>query len=336
MPKELNFKTTGEIKVPNNLIGQVIGQENVIKIIQKAAKQRRNVLLIGESGTGKSLSGQALAELLPKEKLVDILSYPNPEDDNNPIIRTLPKGQGKKIIQKAKIQSMSSLKNQNILFFGLLILAIITPWWVRRQYGDILAAASLIGSMIFIAAFVIFMNLNKRMKMSGSELRAPKLLVNNAKTEKSPFYDASGSQIDALLGSVLHDPLQSFSSEINIPIAKISKNGMVQIQNKSISKTVNKLLDKHTSELIKKGGYEATYTNDELKLIGEINLEPEPIQVISVNKYQNKHKNLIKITTESGKQLIITPEHKVAVKRFKKIIYKKAESLTKLDKVVTI
>src|SRR3989344_3655753 len=152
------FKTTKEVQIPKNIIDQIIGQDDAIKIIKKVAKQRRHVLLIGEPGTGKSLIGQGLSELLPKEKLVDILAFPNLNDDNLPLIRTLPKGKGKELVMKAKIQAMGSFKNQNILFFILLILAIITPWWVRKEYGDILAAASLIGSMIFIASFAIFIN----------------------------------------------------------------------------------------------------------------------------------------------------------------------------------
>ena len=82
---------------------------------QVASKQRRNVLLIGEPGIGKSLTGQALAELLSKEKLTDIIAIPNNTDENNPLIRELPRGQGMDLVNKAKIQSAISLKNQNFL-----------------------------------------------------------------------------------------------------------------------------------------------------------------------------------------------------------------------------
>jgi len=81
-----NFKTTKEIQISPKLINQIIGQNEAITIIKKAASQRRNVLLIGEPGTGKSLLGQALAELLPKEKLIDIISLPNNSDENVPLI----------------------------------------------------------------------------------------------------------------------------------------------------------------------------------------------------------------------------------------------------------
>ena len=205
----MNFKTTSELKVSNKIIDQIVGQQDAVNIVKKVAKQRRHLLLIGQPGVGKSLVGQALAELLPKEKLVDVLSFPNAADENIPLIRMVARGQGKKIVAKAKLQEMSSLKNQNLIFFVLLILTMIAPWLIRKYYGDIMAAASLIGSMIFLGAFVIFINLNKRVNIKTSETGAPRLLIDSSTVDKAPFIDATGAHSGALLGDVLHDPLQS-------------------------------------------------------------------------------------------------------------------------------
>ena len=106
----MKFKSTKDIKVEKRIIDQVIGQDDAVKIMKKAASQRRHVLLIGEPGTGKSMLGLGLAELLPKEKLVDIVSFPNPNDENAPMIRTVPAGQGRNMIARSRVQGMNMFK----------------------------------------------------------------------------------------------------------------------------------------------------------------------------------------------------------------------------------
>ncbi|MAG16203.1 ATP-dependent protease LonB [Candidatus Woesearchaeota archaeon] len=214
MAKENKFKSTKELNVPSKIIEQVIGQESAVKIIRKAARQRRHVLLIGDPGTGKSLLGLGLAELLPKEKLVDIASFANPNDENQPLMRVIPAGHGRNMVAQAKMEAGGFFKHQNILMFVLLILALITPWWAFNHYskiggpllGGLMFLAFFIGGIVFLASFVLFLNFSRRAEGRG---RVPKIVVDNFHKNQAPFFDATGAHAGALLGDVLHDPFQS-------------------------------------------------------------------------------------------------------------------------------
>jgi Lon-like ATP-dependent protease len=207
--QDIKFNTTEDISVPESLLDQVIGQEQTVAIVKKAAEQKRHVMLIGDPGTGKSMVARAMTELLPKGELEDIIVYPNSEDTNTPTIRVVPAGKAHDIIRAQREEAKRKVEQQNSMILGIVLLIV---------------TLSLIGAMVtghfeyaifgVIAAVMVYLIVARGGFSQRRELQMiPKLLVSHEKNDLPPFIDATAAHSGALLGDVRHDPFQSAGLE---------------------------------------------------------------------------------------------------------------------------
>ena len=213
-----NIKSSKDIDVPPLLIDQVIGHEESIETIKKAAKQRRNVLLIGDPGVGKSMLAKGMAQILPHETLQDVLIYPNAEDSNHPLIRTVPAGEGKKIVQATKASSKGYEEKKNLLTMFAIGAVIVIGFMYGRLLESIIACA-------------LILLISIQLKPRNTTL-SPKLLVNNEDKRFAPFMDATGAHAGALLGDVRHDPYQS--GGLGTPAHERVEAGMIHKANRGV------------------------------------------------------------------------------------------------------
>ena len=203
--KGQSFATTADIKIPEKLADQVIGQDSAVEVIKKAAEQKRHVMLIGDPGTGKSMLARSMTEFLPKGELQDVIAYHNAEDPNEPKVRVVPAGKGKEIVSAQKREAMQRKQQKASLITGIvfMIIALTIALYIQSGMND--PGIILVG---IVAAAIIFF----AMRYTGTRQEnamVPKLLITHEEGEMPPFIDATGAHAGALLGDVKHDPFQS-------------------------------------------------------------------------------------------------------------------------------
>ena len=210
------FVTTQDIKVPELLLDQVIGQDRSVEIVRKAAEQKRHVMLIGDPGTGKSMVARAMTAFLPKEELEDIIAYPNSEDSNTPHIRVVPGGKAKEIVRAQRTEAKRKKEQQSSMIVTIVFMIIALSIFAAIYPTITGTGEAHIEYAIFgvIAAVMIFLIFSRGALSQRQELhQVPKILVAHDKEDSPPFIDATAAHSGALLGDVRHDPFQSAGLE---------------------------------------------------------------------------------------------------------------------------
>lgn len=151
--KTQGYGSTADVKIPEKLADQVIGQDSAVEVIKKAAEQKRHVMLIGDPGTGKSMLARSMTEYLPKGELQDVIAYHNAEDTNEPKIRIVPAGKGKEIVSAQKREAMQRKQQKASLVTGIVFMIIILTIALYIQSGMKDPSIILIG---IVASAILF------------------------------------------------------------------------------------------------------------------------------------------------------------------------------------
>jgi len=97
-----DIKSTKDIKIPKDMLDQVIGQPTAVRRVRLAINQHRHLLFVGPPGVGKSMLAQALAVHLPKS-ITQINIVNNTGNINKPYVEIVRNASDKKLVDPATV-----------------------------------------------------------------------------------------------------------------------------------------------------------------------------------------------------------------------------------------
>jgi MoxR-like ATPase len=203
---KIHWTDTSQLTVPSSLLDQVIGQDQAVKMIRLAARQRRYLLLIGQPGTGKSMLARAMSEYVSSDLLKDVLAMPRPYSSVNPRITILPAGTGMKKVEEMGVAREDAKRAMEfvwgILWIGILVAGSVLSILYHEWIYPVMTGLTLLA-----------LGLLKRRVIPYDGGSVPHVLVHQLADHRRCFIDATGFQSGALLGDVRHDPFQSGGRE---------------------------------------------------------------------------------------------------------------------------
>ncbi len=182
---------------------EIIGQDEAVAAIKRAALSHRNVLLIGLPGTGKSMLAGTMTKLLKPQDNYDVLAKANEKDANHPIIELHPAGSGREIIAKETEEAEKLLHkfHYNTALGVVAVLALVMSYVLL--YGSV-NFADMLFSLLISLTWLMY----RRQNRPDINKLVSNLIIDRESSEV-PFIDASGSSKNILLGDIKHDPYQS-------------------------------------------------------------------------------------------------------------------------------
>ena len=201
--------TTAQIAAPSRTMDQVIGQDSAVALAHLAARQGRSLFLMGEPGTGKSLIGRSLAELLPEVQEGKVtLAISNPLNPMCPMIETLSPSDWESRCTQSSLLNEAQMRTRRILVTALGVAGVLGGLvYAYHQKALVTYGLALLPSLFLLAVT----RRHFRHDAKHFSRARPKVLLQTGR--KRPFVDATGLSAGALLGDVRHDPYQSGGPE---------------------------------------------------------------------------------------------------------------------------
>jgi DNA polymerase III delta prime subunit len=183
------------------ILNQVLGQDEIVSIARLAIEQKRHLLLIGPPGVGKSMIGKGIAYLQQNQDLFDLVSFPNFEDPNKPIVKQIKAGLGEGIVKEYRLRVRRKFLFRRTVSFILPFLSIVL------LLNSLLNSTFILSDFYLLGLFLVTFGFYLRSDQSNESKTIPELLYRAPK--KTPFIEVSAAGSAKLFGTVKHDPYQS-------------------------------------------------------------------------------------------------------------------------------